>query len=287
MTPPRSTSRLGALIRMARPVNCAMMGAAVIVGEIAILAGVPSPIQMALGFAVASLLTASAMIINDIVDLEIDRVNAPERPLPSGLVSKRTAALTATVAGALGVAASVPLSYYAIAVAALTFACSYFYNTRGKQTGLLGNSMVAFCVAMPFLFGGIVVVGYIDVLVAVFFLLAFLANIGREVTKGIADVEGDKLKNIRTVALAKGLRFAAGVAAFFYILPVLLTPLPYIFGRIGIAYVIIVIAVDIGFCYSAISILRRQDKANALKVKTQARYWMILALVAFLLGGLI
>ena len=141
--------------------------------------------------------------------------------------------------------------------------------------------------AMPFLFGGIVVVGYIDVLVAVFFLLAFLANIGREVTKGIADVEGDKLKNIRTVALAKGLRFAAGVAAFFYILPVLLTPLPYIFGRIGIAYVIIVIAVDIGFCYSAISILRRQDKANALKVKTQARYWMILALVAFLLGGLI
>lgn len=287
MTPQRSTSKLGAVLRMARPVNCVMMGAAVIIGEIAILAGIPSMFQMALGFAVASLLTASAMIINDIVDLDIDRINAPERPLPSGLVSRRAAILMAALTGALGVAASIPLSYYAIAVAALTFACSYFYNIRGKQTGLLGNSMVAFCVAMPFLFGGIVVVGYIDMLVAVFFLLAFLANIGREVTKGIADMEGDKVKNIRTVALSKGPRFAAGVAAFFYILPVLLTPLPYLYGSIGVAYVLIVIAVDIGFCYSAASILKVHNKANALKVKTQARYWMVLALVAFLLGGLL
>ncbi len=269
-----------------RPVNCAMMGLAVIVSEVAILGAIPSPAQMALGFAVGFLLTASAMIINDVVDLEIDRINAPERPLPSGMVSRRAAVWMAGATGALGMAASAPLSYYALAVAALTFASSYIYNTRGKQTGLLGNSMVAFCVAMPFLFGGIVVVGYINLLVAVFFLLAFLATIGREVTKGIADMEGDRTKNIRTVALSKGAHFAGGVAALFYILPVLLTPFPYLYGAIGLAYVIVVIAVDAGFCYSAFSILRSHDRQNALKVKTQARYWMLLALVAFLLGGL-
>ncbi len=269
-----------------RPVNCAMMGAAVIVSEVAILGAIPSPAQMALGFAVGFLLTASAMIINDVVDLEIDRINAPERPLPSGLVSRRAAVWMAGATGVLGMAASVPLSYNALAVAALTFASSYLYNTRGKQTGLLGNSMVAFCVAMPFLFGGIVVVGYINLLVAVFFLLAFLATIGREVTKGIADMEGDRTKNIRTVALSKGARFAGGVAALFYILPVLLTPFPYLYGAIGLAYVMVVIAVDAGFCYSAVSILRSHGRQNALKVKTQARYWMLLALVAFLLGGL-
>ncbi len=269
-----------------RPVNCAMMGAAVIVSEIAMLGRIPSPLQMALGFAVGFLLTASAMIINDIVDLEIDRINAPERPLPSGLLSRRAAMWMAAATGALGIAASAPLSYYALAVAALTFASSYLYNTRGKQTGLLGNSMVAFCVAMPFLFGGIVVVGFIDLLVAVFFLLAFLATIGREVTKGIADMEGDRTKTIRTVALSKGARFAAGVAALFYILPVLLTPFPYLYGGIGIAYAIVVIVVDAGFCFSAVSILKSYDKQNALNVKTQARYWMLLALLAFLLGGL-
>ena len=205
---------------------------------------------------------------------------APERPLPSGMVSRRQSMDGRAGRSAWPSAVSMPCGSGA------TFASSYLYNTRGKQTGLLGNSMVAFCVAMPFLFGGIVVVGYINLLVAVFFLLAFLATIGREVTKGIADMEGDRTKNIRTVALSKGAHFAGGVAALFYLLPVLLTPFPYLYGAIGLAYVIVVIAVDAGFCYSAFSILRSHDRQNALKVKTQARYWMLLALGAFLLGGL-
>jgi len=271
---------------MMRPVNCSMMGAAVIVSEIAILGALPSHAQMVLGFAVGFLLTASSMIMNDIVDVEIDRINAPERPLPSGLLSRRQAVWMAGATAVLGMLAAVPLSYYALAVASLTFASSCLYNTHGKRHGILGNSMVAFCVAMPFLFGGLVVVGFIDLLVAVFFLLAFLATIGREVTKGIADMEGDRTKNISTVAISKGARFASRVAALFYILPVLLTPLPCLYSAIGLAYVPVVVAVDAGFCYSAVSILRSQDKQSALRVKTQARYWMLLALVAFLLGGL-
>ena len=286
MTHQRSPSnKIGAALRMIRPVNCVMMGFAVLVGEVAILGGIPSASQLILGFSVSFFLTAAAMIINDIVDLEIDRINEPGRPLPSGSLSMNCALALAAATATAGIIASVPLSLGAVAVAILTFLSSLGYNLYGKKTGLAGNAMVSFCVAVPFLFGGIVVVGGINLTVAVFFLLAFLANLGREVTKGIADMEGDRTKGIRTVALVRGPKSAAAVASAFYIMPVLLTPFPYFFGRLGLPYALVVLAVDAGFLYSSYCILRSQDKRTALQVKTQARYWMMLAMIAFLLGG--
>lgn len=271
---------------MMRPVNCIMMGFAVVVGEVAILGGMPTPTQLALGFSVSFLLTASSMIHNDVIDLEIDRINAPQRPLPSGMVSKEKALIASAIFGITGILAAAPLSWIAMLIAILTFVSSYAYNTRGKRLGIVGNVMVAFCIAVPFLFGGIVVLNAVDVTVAAFFLLAFLSNIGREVTKGIADVEGDRTKGIMTVAVSNGEKTASRLAAAFYILPVLITPLPYLLGNLGILYAVVVAAVDAGFIYSSFSILRSQTKESALSVKRQVRYWMLLAMFAFLLGGI-
>jgi len=287
MTPQKSpSSLLRACLRMVRPVNFVMMGVAVIVGEVAILGGIPSISQMFYGFIVSSFLTASSMVINDIVDLDIDRINAPDRPLPSGMISRRSALIFAGVLTVLGIAAAIPLSVYAVVVAVLTFVVSLSYNLYGKRIGLPGNMMVSFCVAVPFLFGGIAVANTIDITIAVFFLLAFLANVGREITKGIADMEGDKSKKIRTMALVYGPKMAARAAALFYITAVLITPLPYMFGNLGLYYALIVLVVDVGFLYSSFFVLRDQGKEAALKVKTQAILWMILALLAFFVGGI-
>ncbi|MBM5804730.1 MAG: hypothetical protein FJZ49_01440 [Candidatus Verstraetearchaeota archaeon] len=287
MTPQKSpSSLLRAFLRMVRPVNFIMMGVAVIVGEVAILGGIPSLSQMFYGFIVSSFLTASSMVINDIVDLDIDRINAPDRPLPSGMISKRSALIFGGFLTILGIAAAIPLSIYAVVIAVLTFIVSLSYNLYGKKIGLPGNMMVSFCVAVPFLFGGIAVANTIDITIAVFFLLAFLANVGREITKGIADMEGDRLKKIRTVALVYGTKTAAWAAALFYITAVLITPLPYIFGNLGLYYAMIVLVVDAGFVYSSFFIIRDQSKEAALKVKTQAMLWMILALLAFFVGGI-
>jgi geranylgeranylglycerol-phosphate geranylgeranyltransferase len=287
MTPQKSLSKaVRACIRLVRPVNFVMMGIAVIVGEVAILGGIPSIRQMFYGFIVSSFLTASSMVINDVVDLEIDRINAPYRPLPSGMISTRSALIFAALLTILGILAAVPLSLYTFIIAILTFIVSLTYNLYGKKIGLPGNMMVAYCVAVPFLFGGVAVAGSIDLTVAVFFLLAFLATVGREVTKGIADMEGDRLKGIRTAALSYGPKVAALISALFYIAAVLITPLPYIFGYLGIYYSLVVLVVDVGFFYSSFYIVKYHSKESALKVKKQALLWMLLALVAFFLGGI-
>lgn len=272
--------------RMIRPVNCLMMGLAVIVGEVAIAGGLPSLHQAVFGFLVSFFLAGSAMVINDIVDLQIDMVNEPDRPLPSGAITTGSAKAFAAALTLLGFLSAVAISYVALIIAVATFLISLAYNLRGKRLGLPGNLMVAFCIAVPFLFGGLAVSSILDINVAVFFLLAFLASVGREITKGMADVEGDRLKGIRTVALANGLRAAAALSALFYMSAVAITPFPYVAGSLGIYYLAIVLVVDVGFAFSSASILRCQDKPSALKVKKQVRVWMLLALLAFLAGGL-
>lgn len=257
-----------------------------VIGEVAVLGGVPTLAQMALGFLVSFFLTAASMVLNDYVDLEIDRINSPHRPLPSGLISPGSALYLAGMLSAAGIASAVPFSYYGTAIAALTLSASIVYNLYAKQTGLAGNAIVAFCIAVPFLFGGVVVSGGINITVLVFFLLAFLSNIGREITKGIADIEGDRTRMIRTIAITRGTGAAAVVAALFYLAAVAMSPLPYLFGEVGAAYILFVAVTDAGFAYSSFRILRDQGKNTALKVKNQARFWMITALMAFLFGGL-
>jgi geranylgeranylglycerol-phosphate geranylgeranyltransferase len=286
MRPPKLHSKISAYAKIIRPVNDVMMGLAVIVGEVAIAGGIPRTFQMLFGFLVSFFLTASAMVMNDIVDLGIDRINAPDRPLPSGAISKKAASIFGVMLVIFGILSAAPISIYAVILAIFTFIISLSYNLYGKKLGLPGNMMVAFCIAVPFLFGGIAVSSTIDVTVTVFFLLAFLASVGREVTKGIADIEGDKTRGINKIALVNGSQTAALGAAIFYILPVLITPIPYVWGNLGIFYMLIVLIVDAGFVYSSVYIMRNQSKEAALKVKTQARIWMLLALVAFFVGGI-
>ena len=44
---------------------------------------------MVLGFVTGFAICAFSMVVNDYYDIEVDRVNQPTRPLPSGQVSKR------------------------------------------------------------------------------------------------------------------------------------------------------------------------------------------------------
>ncbi|MGQ9760118.1 MAG: UbiA family prenyltransferase [Candidatus Methanomethylicaceae archaeon] len=287
MTRQRSPSEMvRPYIVLIRPINALMMGLAVVVGEVAMLGAIPNSIKIVFGFFVSFFLTASSMVINDILDVEIDRINMPNRPIPSGMVSSGSAKLYATILMILGILSAFPLSIYAVPLAIITFIVSLAYNMRGKRAGFIGNTMVAYCVAVPLLFGGLAVADAIDLKIMVFFLLAFLATTGREVVKGIADMEGDRTKGIATVALSRGSKEAGIVAALFYMSAISITPLPSLIGVVGVWYAVLVVFVDLGFIYSSVCILRKQDRETALKVKSQSMIWMLLALLAFLFGGL-
>lgn len=82
-------NKLGGFIRLMRPVNCIMMGFAVLVG--AVMAAAPqfstvNLLNIFFGFLTGFTFCAAAMVINDYYDRKIDAINEPQRPIPSGLV---------------------------------------------------------------------------------------------------------------------------------------------------------------------------------------------------------
>jgi geranylgeranylglycerol-phosphate geranylgeranyltransferase len=269
-----------------RPLNSIMMGLAVIIGEVTILGTFPKIEEIIFGFFIGFFLTAFSMVLNDIMDIEIDRINVPNRPLPSGRISINSAKLYSIILAIIGILLTFYFSIYAIIIAFSSLIVSILYNTKAKKTGLLGNIMVAYCVAIPFLFGAIITSNSINMKILTFFMLAFLSTIGREIIKGIADIKGDKIKNIKTLALSYGTKKAAIIASLFYLSAIMLSILPIIVKEVGLFYLFTIIFVDLGLIYCSIKILISQERAIAIDVKNKTLIFMLLALLAFLIDSL-
>lgn len=281
-----SAARLTPFLTLIRIPNCIMIGLAVLVAETIGLGSLPSPEQAVFGFLAAFLLLAGTMVFNDIQDVQVDRVNSPDRPIPSGRVTIRQAYALSIVFSTLALISSLVLGVLTFLTALIALVLMAYYNTRGKKTGLLGNAVVSFNVALPFFFGGLAV-SSLRPLLFIFFLLAFLANTAREVAKGIADVAGDSSKGIMTIAVTQGPKRAAQLTASFFVVAVLLSFLaPVLDQKVSLFYYPGVVLADLGFLYSSYRLMRDPTPTTVRKVKTQVLLWMLLGLVGFLMGGI-
>lgn len=280
--------KIKAYIDILRPINSLMMGFAVIIGYFIATKGSINPLhyqKLVLGFFTGFFLTASSMVLNDYFDREIDAINAPHRPLPSGLILPREAVVYAILLAVVGLFSSLMINQLCFFLASSSFIVSSLYNALFKKTGLLGNFMVSFCVAIPFIFGASIA-DKIPFASIMFFLMVFLSNTAREIVKGIADIEGDRAKGIRTLAVRHGEKYASKVALFLFVSAIILSPLPYIIGIMGYTYLVLVVIADIGFMYSSVKLLRNPSKYMALNIKRQMLFWMFIGLLAFLLGAI-
>jgi len=280
-----SSERLRAFIALTRPPNGILM-------FIAVLAGVALSNAKSIGAreAILSLITAyalngSSMGLNDYFDREVDKVNVPDRPIPSGIIAPWEAAAFSMLLGVIGMASAALTSLGCLIVATLSYSAALTYNAKLKRAGLLGNLLVSAVVVAPFIYGSVMSDGYVSARLLTFAAPVFLSNTGREVIKGISDVEGDALRGVKSVARTLGLEAAARIGATLYLSAVAISPLPYLLGLVSWIYMPVVVVADIGFIYSAISILREPSPSNSLKVKRQTLFWMLIALLAFIAGS--
>lgn len=284
-----SSVKVKAFIELIRPLNSFMTGFAVVValsiatrGKLFTVIPIPSIMY---GFLVGFLIAASSMVFNDYFDREIDSINIPKRPIPRGDIKAEIALIYAVVLGLLGILFASLINIYCLLIAVTGLLTSITYSCWGKRLGILGNMMVSFCVILPFIFAQTLLGRVVPVLV-VFMLIVFLANTGREIVKGIADVVGDLARGVRTVAVVYGEKTAARLASIFYILAVALTPIPVTLGIVNLLYIPLILIVDLGFIISAITIMRDYRRITALREKRKTLILMLLGLVAFMIGTL-
>ena len=279
--------KISGFVRLMRPVNCVMMGFAVFVG--ALLASPEFTVaewgKVVYGFFTGFTLTAASMALNDYYDRQIDAVNEPKRPIPSGSVSVREALVFVLVFSVAGFVFAYLTSIICLIAAVIAWLILVAYVTVGKRTGLPGNFLVSATVAIPFVYGSFVVTGLAQLNVLLFAAMAFLSNTGREVTKGIVDVKGDSAEGVKTIAVRYGERNGAVVAAVFYVSAVLLTPLPLILDLVSVWFVPFVLVTDVGLVTSSALLLRDYSRENARKIKKLILLWFLIGLLAYIFGA--
>jgi geranylgeranylglycerol-phosphate geranylgeranyltransferase len=281
---PLKSLRIRGFVEITRPPNGLMMIFAVYVGYFVQSGRIPTLLEGVFAAVTAYGLTASSMVVNDIIDREIDAVNNPSRPIPSGLVKVSEAVPFSILLGLAGLASSALLGPSPLLVAAIFYALALAYNTFLKKTGLVGNAAVSATISAPYIYGAILAEGAVGVPVAIISSMSFLAGMGREVVKGISDVEGDRSRGVKTYAITHGKHAAARLGAGLVFTAVALSPLPIAIGAMSPLYIPPVTIACAGFTYSSIRLLRDPDTSR--KTKSEYLVWMLIGLVGFLLGAL-
>lgn len=269
-----------------------MIGVAVIVGAAltGALAGKEMFLQqlqeLFLGFTTGFFLTGATMSINDYYDREVDAINEPKRPIPSGLISPNEALAFASFLTIIAFATASLTNWKCLIVAIVAWLVFVLYQAKGKRMGLLGNLMVSVCIAMPFIYGSFVAERELVATTSIFVAIVFLSNTGREITKGIVDIQGDKASNIKTIAVLYGEHKAAVAATIFYLSAVSLTPLPWLLRIVSVWFLPFVVLTDIGLVSTSLSLLLDHSRENARRTKNRNFLWFSTGLLAFIAGTL-
>jgi geranylgeranylglycerol-phosphate geranylgeranyltransferase len=279
-------ARIEGLLRLMRPLNCIVMSLAVLVGASLTGLGNLQGINLLFSAITAFTLTGAAMAVNDYYDFDIDKINEPNRPIPSGQVSLKTSLVTTAVLTLIGLSSAFVISLFCLLFATIAWIIMVTYTTIGKRAGFPGNLLVSACVAAPFLFGSIVATNTITINILLFASMAFLSNTGREITKGIVDIEGDNQYKIKTLAVVFGRKKAALAAALFFISAVCLSTTPLILNIVSIWFIPFVLITDVGLLWCSVSLLKNPERENSREIKKTVLFLFIFGLLAFIFGML-
>jgi 4-hydroxybenzoate polyprenyltransferase len=193
-----------------------------------VLPGSVFPRHVWLGAAGAVLLNIFSNALNQIYDLEIDRINRPERPLPAGRLKKIHAAIVAIVCLAEALTLGAFLSRQLLLVFAAAALCTWLYSSppaRLKRHWLPAHLVMAVARGLLIPVAGWAAVAPLhspDPWAAGAVLFAFI--LGAAATKDFADMPGDRAGGIRTLPIAFGRNAAARIMAPFLIIPFLFIP---------------------------------------------------------------
>lgn len=223
-----------------RPVNSLVAGLAAIVAYL-IATGTLIPGVLLL-FAVVTLITAAGNVINDYFDVEIDRVNRPDRPIPSGQVGLPAARAYAITLFLAGILLCLLTNVLCIVIAVFNTILLIAYAAKLKRTPLFGNITVSFLAASMFLFGGALggLPGLYHVLP--FAVMTFFAMLARELVKDAEDVEGDRASGAVTIPIRYGVPATMALALFCALMGIAASLAPYLWW--GFFYLCGILIVD-------------------------------------------
>jgi geranylgeranylglycerol-phosphate geranylgeranyltransferase len=243
------------------------------------LSGSTLPIASLIKMAIAAFCAVGfGNVVNDIIDVESDRISHPERPLPRSELSLSTAIILAFFLCSFSFTNAFLVSITHGIGTAIPLILLTLYAFFLKGTPLAGNIIVSLLVAYTIVFGGLSAPQCNWLLIPA--LLAFFLNFCREIIKDVQDEPGDSAAGVRTTAvLPKSLLKAivmgisAVYAGFLFI--------PFFLKQFGGVYLIASAAIVLPLhCYWSFLIVKLQWKESLQKISFIIKIEMLAGLLA-------
>ncbi|MGE5354241.1 MAG: geranylgeranylglycerol-phosphate geranylgeranyltransferase [Acidobacteriota bacterium] len=277
--------KLASIIQIIRPLNVLITLFTIIVAGVICSKGEYLWLNILLASFSGALAASAGNIINDIIDIEIDRINRPERALPSGKLSIKEAYFLYGLFNLAGLVLAFFVNGPALLIYIISAAVIFLYSYRMKGIPLIGNFVVGILTALAFTFGGVAAGNWKFTLIPAFF--AFLINLIREIIKDMEDVEGDSRMSVITFPQKYGFSRTVRVISFLTILLMLFTLIPFLLHIYTIEYFVLVMSgVNLLFIFFLKLLLwpegghlRLRLMSNVLKIN------MILGLIAIYAGN--
>jgi 4-hydroxybenzoate polyprenyltransferase len=181
-------------------------------------------------------IAAGGYVINDIYDIDTDKVNKPNKVIINKHISEKNGYTSFILLNVIGVGLGFYLSHLInysslFVVFFISSALLYIYSTALKQMFLIGNIVVSVVVALS-----ILVVGIFELIPSMmslnnvanmpfleiirdYAIFAFLINLVREVVKDIEDINGDHKVGMQTMPIVLGRDRANKIAFALSLIP--------------------------------------------------------------------
>lgn len=218
-------------VKLSRPMNLLLVATVVLIAW-TLFTPLPNFWRVFLVIIATTTITAGGNALNDMCDIEIDRINKPNRPLPSGMINEDSARIFMIAMFVVGNVAGLVLGFWSLFITLFVATpLLFWYAHRLRHIALVGNIVVAFLSALAFVFAaqafGSIRLGYVP------FVLTFILSVIREIVKDLEDVNGDEAQDSKTLPVMIGetpTRIITGIMILFF-LPIV--PIPYVAGLFG------------------------------------------------------
>ena len=277
------TTKILSYIKITRPINVLITFFVVVVAILISQKAQTDLFTILLASIAASLVTAAGNIVNDIYDIESDKISHPNRVLVLGKISEKEAWIEYIFLNSFSIIISVTLSAKLFIIVIATIILLSIYSSTLKKLPLFGNVTIALLTGLAFIYGGFASGNPVSAIVPAEF--AFLINLIREIVKDIQDIEGDTKAGVITFPIKFGFQRSKILILIITFSLILYTLYPFITELYKIEYFIVVMVFVNPLLILSLKFLFDSKKENNLTVvSNMLKLNMVLGLIAIYLG---
>ncbi|MCJ7579059.1 MAG: UbiA family prenyltransferase [Candidatus Aminicenantes bacterium] len=234
-------------------------------------------IPVFLGALAALFIMGGGNSLNDYFDYRIDKLNKPNRPIPSGLITRRRALLFSICLFCTGIFLGLFLNIFALSIVFINTSLLIFYARYSKTMSFGANALIALMTSSVFIYAA-AILNIINTNIIVLASSAFFVMTAREILKDIEDIHGDTQSGASTLPVKLGIRRARTISSLFILPAVFLIFVPQVLGTMTELY--------LGLILCATAVLVVSFFLQAKQAQKIIKVAAIIVLTAFLVGSL-